>query len=224
MDAAAAAGLLLLVAVAATSAPVVRRRLSHRTWHGVHLLAYVAVALAFAHQLTTGHEFQHQPVARAAWIALHVLVLLALVGLRVALPVAVSRRHRLHVRRVVAEAPGVVSLEVGGVGLDGLGAAAGQFFHWRFLAPGLWREAHPFSLSEAPDGRRLRVTVKGSGDFTARSPPSGPGRGCWSRAPAVSSPPRRDGGRGSRSSPAASASPRCARSCRTSRARRARSR
>ena len=95
------------------------------------------------------------------------LALLALVGLRVALPVAVSRRHRLHVRRVVAEAPGVVSLEVGGVGLDGLGAEAGQFFHWRFLAPGLWREAHPFSLSEAPDGRRLRVTVKGSGDFTS---------------------------------------------------------
>ena len=96
------------------------------------------------------------------------LALLALVGLRVAVPVAVSRRHRLHVRRVVAEAPGVVSLEVGGVALDRLGAEAGQFFHWRFLAPGLWRESHPFSLSEAPDGRRLRVTVKGSGDFTGR--------------------------------------------------------
>ncbi len=164
----AAGGLVLLLVVVATSAPVVRRRLSHRTWHGVHLLAYVAVALAFAHQLTTGHEFQHQPVARAAWIGLHVLALAALVGLRVALPVAVSRRHRLHVRRVVAEAPGVVSLEVGGVGLDRLGAEAGQFFHWRFLAPGLWREAHPFSLSEAPDGRRLRVTVKGSGDFTGK--------------------------------------------------------
>jgi ferredoxin-NADP reductase len=37
---------------------------------------------------------------------------------------------------------------------------SGQFLHWRFLAPGHWHRAHPFSLSAAPDGRRLRVTVR----------------------------------------------------------------
>jgi len=82
-------------------------------------------------------------------------------------PVVHSLRHRLRVTRVVEEAPGVVSVEIGGVGLDRLRARAGQFFTWRFLTHGRWWEAHPFSLSAAPDGRRLRITVKGVGDYTA---------------------------------------------------------
>ena len=75
--------------------------------------------------------------------------------------------HRLRVERVVEEAPGVVSLEIGGERLHRLRAQAGQFFTWRFLTRDRWWEAHPFSLSAAPDGRRLRITVKGLGDYTA---------------------------------------------------------
>ena len=52
-------------------------------------------------------------------------------------------------------------------GLDRLKARAGQFFSWRFLTRDRWWEAHPFSLSAAPDGRRLRITVKDLGDYTA---------------------------------------------------------
>ena len=52
--------------------------------------------------------------------------------------------------------------------LERLRARAGQFFTWRFLTRDRWWEAHPFSLSAAPDGRRLRITVKGVGDYTAR--------------------------------------------------------
>jgi len=70
------------------------------------------------------------------------------------------------VLRVVEEGPGVVSLEIGGVRLDRLKARTGQFFTWRFLSRDHWWEAHPFSLSAAPDGRRLRITVKGLGDYT----------------------------------------------------------
>ena len=51
--------------------------------------------------------------------------------------------------------------------LDRLNARAGQFFSWRFLTRDRWWEAHPFSLSAAPDGRRLRITVKDLGDYTA---------------------------------------------------------
>ena len=94
--------------------------------------------------------------------------LAAIVGFRLLLPVARSLRHRLRVERVVAEGPGVVSIEVGGVGLERLRAHAGQFFTWRFLTRERWWEAHPFSLSAAPDGRRLRITVKSVGDHTAR--------------------------------------------------------
>ena len=64
------------------------------------------------------------------------------------------------------EAPGVVSLRLTGRNLDRLGARPGQFFLWRFLTRDGWWKSHPFSLSAAPDGRSLRITVKGLGDFT----------------------------------------------------------
>ena len=157
----------LLVVVVATSVVAVRRRLSYRAWHALHVLAYVAIALAFSHQLATGHEFQRQPAALAYWWALYAVTVAALVGLRIVLPIARSLRHRLRIERVVPEAPGVVSLEIGGVGLDRLRVLSGQSLHWRFLARGHWWETHPFSLSAAPDGRRLRITVKELGDFSA---------------------------------------------------------
>ena len=164
----AIAGLALLVAVAVTSAVAVRRRLRYETWHFVHLYAYLGVALAFSHQLATGTDFLARPAARAYWTALYVVTLGALVIFRLLLPPARSLLlHRLRVERVVEEAPGVVSLEIGGERLHRLRAQAGQFFTWRFLTRDRWWEAHPFSLSAAPDGRRLRITVKGIGDYTA---------------------------------------------------------
>lgn len=157
----------LLIAVVVTSVVAVRRRLGYRTWHLLHVLAYVAVALAFSHQLATGQEFQRQPVARAYWWALYAATVAAILAFRVVIPVARSLRHDLRVTRVVREAADVVSVEIGGRDLDRLPALSGQFLHWRFLARGLWTEAHPFSLSAAP-GERLRITVKRLGDYTAR--------------------------------------------------------
>ena len=64
------------------------------------------------------------------------------------------------------EAEDVVSVRVTGRQLDRLTARPGQFFLWRFLTRGRWWEAHPFSLSQAPDGRSLRMTAKSVGDYT----------------------------------------------------------
>ena len=162
----ATAGLVALIAVTVTSVVVVRRRLRYETWYFVHLYAYLGVALAFSHQLATGSSFVGRPGARAYWYALYAVTLGSLVVFRIAVPLWRSLRHRLEVVRVVDEAPGVVSLEIGGRRLDRLKARPGQFFMWRFLTRRHWWEAHPFSLSAAPDGRRLRITVKGLGDYT----------------------------------------------------------
>ena len=157
----------LLVAAVVTSVVAVRRRLGPRAWHAVHVTVYAAVALAFSHQLATGHEFVDQPVARAYWWALYGATAAALIGLRVVLPVMRSLRHDLRLERIVPEAPGVLSIEVGGRHLDRLRVRSGQFLHWRFLAPGHWHRAHAFSLSAAPDGRRLRITARDRGGPTA---------------------------------------------------------
>jgi len=163
----ATAGLVLLIGVGVTSTVIARRRLRYETWYFVHLYTYLAIALAFSHQIATGKDFVGDPAARVYWTALYVFTLGALVLFRIALPLARAARHRLRVARVVDEAPGVVSIEMNGRELDRLGAQPGQFFFWRFLTPGRWWQAHPFSLSAPPDGRRLRITVKSSGDFSS---------------------------------------------------------
>ena len=164
----ATAGLALLVGVALTSTVVARRRLRYETWYFVHLYTYLAIALAFSHQIATGKDFVGDPGARVYWTALYLVTLGALVLFRIAAPLALGARHRLRVERVVEEAaPGVISIEIGGDRLERLRVRPGQFFLWRFLTRGRWWQAHPFSLSAAPDGRRLRITVKDSGDFTA---------------------------------------------------------
>src|SRR4051794_8744958 len=163
----ATAALLMLVAAAATSVALARRRLSYESWYFVHLYTYLAIALAFSHQIATGKDFVGNPVARAYWTALYVITLGALLLFRVAVPLVRDARHRLRVDRVVEEGPGVVTIEVVGRRLDRIRARPGQFFLWRFLARDRWWQAHPFSLSAPPNGRRLRITVKESGDFTA---------------------------------------------------------
>jgi len=39
---------------------------------------------------------------------------------------------------------------------------------WRFLTRDGWWRAHPFSLSAAPNGRLLRLTIRADGDHTAQ--------------------------------------------------------
>jgi ferredoxin-NADP reductase/DMSO/TMAO reductase YedYZ heme-binding membrane subunit len=154
-------GLVLMIAAAATSGMAARKRLGRRAWHAIHVTVYLAVALAFSHQLATGHEFQRQPVARAYWWALYGAVVVAVVAVRVVIPLVRSLAvHRLHVAAVESAGAGVVSIEVAGRRLEALGARAGQYFHWRFLAPGHRGRARPLSLSAPPDGRRLRLTVR----------------------------------------------------------------
>jgi predicted ferric reductase len=160
--------LALLIAVAGTSARLARRELRRETWHLVHLYAYLAVALGFAHQLAVGSDFVNDPAARVYWVALYLGVAVTLIGWRVVRPVALNLDHRLRVESVVPETPGVVSIHVTGRRLDRLGAQPGQFFLWRFLTKDGWYKAHPFSLSAPPTATSMRITVKNLGDETAK--------------------------------------------------------
>ena len=163
----ATVGTVLLIAVVATSIVIVRRRLRYEWWHAVHLLAYAGIALAWFHQIPTGNELVLNTVAADYWRALYVATIVLLVCFRFGAPTIAAFRYRLRVAAVVDEGPGVVSLWITGRGLHRLRARSGQFFLWRFLTRDRWWKAHPFSLSAAPDGRSLRITVKALGDDTA---------------------------------------------------------
>jgi predicted ferric reductase len=164
----ATVGTFLLIAVVVSSIVVVRRRLRYEWWYAVHLAAYAAIALAWFHQIPTGNELVLDRVAADYWRSLYIATLALLVAFRVGVPLLNAFRFRLRVADVVEEGPGVVSLRIAGRGLDRLKADAGQFFLWRFLARDSWWASHPFSLSAAPTGDSLRITVKALGDFSGR--------------------------------------------------------
>jgi predicted ferric reductase len=174
-------GLLVLVGV--VSARAVRRKLSYESWYHVHLLVYLAIGLAFAHEFAVGAEFSASLRNRVLWSAAHIVVAAAVLLFRVALPLARSLRHRVRVERVVVEGPGVVSVHLRGRRLDRLGAEAGQFLRWRFLARGQWWQSHPYSLSAAPRADGLRITVKDLGDSSAGLGRLRPGTRVWFEGP-----------------------------------------
>jgi len=163
----ATVGTGLLLAVVGTSFVIVRRKLRYEWWYTVHLLAYAGIALAWFHQIPTGNEFVLNSGTTDYWTSLYIATLAILVGFRILAPAFGYFRHRLRVAAVAEEGPGVVSIRIEGRRLDALRAKPGQFFVWRFLGRGRWWTAHPFSLSAAPDGRSLRITVKALGDHSA---------------------------------------------------------
>ncbi|WUH89512.1 ferredoxin reductase family protein [Streptomyces sp. NBC_00433] len=176
-------GGLLLLTVGAVSVRAVRRRVRYETWYYLHLLTYLAVFLAFSHQLALGADFSAHPLARGSWYALYATVAAAVLWYRLAAPLRLNLRHRLHVTHVVRETPEVVSVIVRGERLPELAARAGQFLRWRFLAPGLWWTASPYSLSTAPRPDLLRITVKEVGGHSAALARLRPGTRIWAEGP-----------------------------------------
>jgi predicted ferric reductase len=155
-------GLLLLATT--FSIPQIRRRLRYETWWTIHLAFYLAVALSFAHQVRTGIIFLGHPMTIAVWTRIFAAVASVLVLSRVVRPIVANLRYRLRVTSVKEVSPGVFALVMQGRHLDRLSVSGGQFFQWRFLAPGLLVHSHPYSLSALPSPPYLRMTVKSLGD------------------------------------------------------------
>ncbi len=160
---AATVSFALLVFAGITSAKIARRKMKYETWWVVHLYMYLALALAFAHQIVTGVMFLGHPMARIYWITIWSLTAGVVLTSRVLLPTIRNTRLQLRVHSVVEEAPGIYSVIIKGKQLSRLAVSGGQFFQWRFLTKGLWLHSHPYSLSALPHPPFLRVTVKASG-------------------------------------------------------------
>jgi predicted ferric reductase len=160
-----AAAIIVIVGVFSTK--YARRRLRYETWHGVHLLLYVALGLVFVHQLIETTTFASSTFAMAYWWVLWLGAFGALVVGRIVVPLVRNAHHQFRVAAVVPEAHDVVSVYVTGRDLGRLRAMAGQFFIWRFPGHNHWWLANPFSLSAAPNDRTLRLTAKAAGNASA---------------------------------------------------------
>jgi predicted ferric reductase len=160
--------LLAILLAGFTSARSIRRKLGYEGWHAIHLFMYPAAFAAFWHQISLGAQFTRNRWAAGAWAGLHAAVAAAVLTNRVLVPVWNNRRHRFRVTRVEDLGPDVMSIYIAGERVAELGAEAGQYFRWRFMSRGLWYQAHPFSLSAAPNVDTLRLTFKSVGGYTRR--------------------------------------------------------
>ncbi|MET9532746.1 ferric reductase-like transmembrane domain-containing protein [Streptomyces sp. NPDC006649] len=176
-------GFLLFLATGILSARAARRRMSYETWHYLHFATYLAIFLSFGHQLSNGADFVGNRPAQIAWYTLFIGVAALLARYRFAVPIRRGVRHRLRVAWVHPEAPGVVSVHLTGAHLDELRAEPGQFLRWRFLTPGLWWTANPYSLSAPARPHHLRITVKTVGSHSAALAHLAPGTRVWAEGP-----------------------------------------
>ena len=156
--------LAVLLVVGLSSVAAARKRWPYETWHAMHLFTYAAIALALPHQFAAGSTFAASSWAAAYWIALYVFAFGSMGIWRFLVPIVRGLRHQLRVIDTARHPDGSVSITMVGRRLDEWYARPGQFFLWRFMTRDLWLTAHPYSLSAAPDGRSLRITVKPLGD------------------------------------------------------------
>lgn len=163
---AATAGLALMLLAGITSIRNIRRRLRRETWWVVHLYLYLALALSFAHALVLGPTFVGHPLTRVVWSVAWAATAGAVLVFRWGLPLARSAYHRLVVADVQREGRGVVSIVLRGRHLERLPVEGGQFAMWRFMVPGMWWQAHPYSVSALPQRGQMRLTVKAVGDHS----------------------------------------------------------
>jgi predicted ferric reductase len=173
---------VILVLVGLLAVRTVRAVMPYELWKLLHLASYLVLLLSYGHQFANGQQLFRPGLGRFTWLVLYVGVLGCLIWGRVVAPFLLNRRHDFRVAKVVEEGPDVISIYLTGRELRET-AQAGQFYRWRFLAPRLWTQAHPFSLSAATNPQWLRLTVKTVGKHTSALRRLTPGVRVWAQGP-----------------------------------------
>ena len=155
-----------IIAISLISLYTIRKRLRYEVWYFIHVAMYVAIIIVFEHQSELGGDMRGW--FGTYWQALFYLTLTQVIYSRFVRPIITSWQQGFRVEKIKRESNDVISLYISGNNLARLGVKAGQFVILRFLARGLWWEAHPYSISKLPEGGVMRVTVKALGDFSTK--------------------------------------------------------
>ncbi len=163
-------GLTLFIVVICTSVYIVRRKMPYHYWYFIHLLTYLALFLAFGHQLANGEDFVANPSFAYFWYFLYIIVFGATLYWKIIRVAVMYFKHRFYIADVVQETYDTTSLYIKGKHMDSIRYEAGQFAFLHILDRNLWWDVHPFSISCAPNGEFIRFTIKASGDYTKKIP------------------------------------------------------
>ncbi len=157
---------ILFMVIIFTSINLMRKKLKYEFWWYLHLCTYVAILLAFGHQLKFGGDLVNRAFL-SFWYFLYFFAFGNLFFFRVLTPLYVSKKQQYKITRIIPENASVTSIFITGNDLKKLKIKPGQFMIFHFLQKGFWFEAHPFSISKV-EGNELRISVKAVGDFTKR--------------------------------------------------------
>ena len=158
----------LFTLVFVSSLVIVFKKLKYEIWYLVHLFSYLAILLAFEHQMELGGDFIGNTYFRIYWISLYTFTLGNLFFYRFFLPAYNFYKHRFTVEKIEQENATTTSIYISGKNLNKFKYNAGQFAIWKFLDKQRFLQAHPFSFSSNPNDNLLRITVKNLGDFTSK--------------------------------------------------------
>lgn len=161
---------IIFIVIVFLSIYIVRKKLKYETWYFIHLLTYVAIILAWGHQLENGEDFLTNRWFVYYWYLLYVFVFGQFIVFRFLRPLYLFYKHRFFVEKIVKETADTNSVYISGKKMNEFKIKAGQFMIFRFLARKFWWQAHPFSLSKSFDGKTIRITPKNVGDFTSLIP------------------------------------------------------
>ncbi|PIO00275.1 hypothetical protein COT72_01050 [archaeon CG10_big_fil_rev_8_21_14_0_10_43_11] len=145
-------------------------KLNYELWYLTHLFVYAVVALSFFHQVIGGADFVRNNAFLGYWLVLYTFVFVNFIAFRFIKPIRQFFYQDYRVEKLVRETEDVTSVYITGKHLEKLNTRAGQFFIFRFLSRDFFWQAHPFSLSLAPNNKHLRISMKSLGDFTNAVP------------------------------------------------------
>jgi len=158
-----AAMALILLGVMVSAAPLFKRRIAYHKWLSVHRLMGPFYVLGVCHAFLVPTLISRLPLVRAYVFGMAFVGIVAWLY-RVFLHLRVHPRIAYEVAAIRRFGGSVLELEMAPVGAP-MQFLPGQFAFFRFsgINP---LEAHPFTVASHPEEGRLRVVIKGSGDFT----------------------------------------------------------
>ncbi|MFA7314696.1 MAG: ferredoxin reductase family protein [Candidatus Magasanikbacteria bacterium] len=159
--------IFIFIFVFVSSLIIVIKKMKYETWYFIHFFSYLAILLAFSHQMELGGDFVGNIYFQTYWWLLYFFTFTNLFFYRFFLPTYSFYKHQFFVEKVEKDDGGAISIYISGKNLDKFKYTAGQFAIWRFLDKKRFLQAHPFSFSSSPQDKYLRITIKNLGDFTS---------------------------------------------------------
>ena len=142
-----------------------RKKVRYETWYFTHLLVYVAIYLAFDHQIKNADVSAGSPLYY--WLTLNFTVFGFVLFYRFIKPLWNAARFAFRVERVTMETKDTYSVYITGKDIGSFRYKAGQYANITFLQKGLWF-THPFSFSTEHNDDYVRFSMKALGDHTKR--------------------------------------------------------